>query len=57
MKTYNNKRSAAGVFCAAYVEFVHDVEALHTTATRPATAHEHSEDAAQAPKDAQEHNH
>lgn len=44
-------------FVAAYVEFVHYVEALQTTATQSALAHEHSEPAAQSAKPATEHNH
>lgn len=43
-------------YVSAYVEFVHYVEALHTTATRAAIAHEHTEAAAQAAKAAHEHN-
>ena len=44
-------------YVAAYVEFVHYVEALHTVATRPASAHEHGEAAAQPAKAAHQHNH
>lgn len=43
-------------YVAAYVEFVHYVEALNATATRPASAHAHGEAAAQPAKDAHEHN-
>jgi hypothetical protein len=43
-------------FVAAYVEFVHYVESLHTTATRAAATHEHGEAAAQPAKAAHEHN-
>ncbi len=44
-------------YVAAYVEFVHYVEALHSTATREAAAHEHGEAAAQPAKAAREHSH
>jgi hypothetical protein len=44
-------------FVAAYVEFVHYVEALHTTATRPAQAHEHGEAGGRPAKAAPAHNH
>lgn len=44
-------------YVAAYVEFVHYVEALDATATRPAAAHEHGEAAAQQTKAAHEHAH
>lgn len=43
-------------YVAAYVEFVHYVEGLHTTATRPA-AHAHGEAAVEPGKAAHEHNH
>lgn len=43
-------------YVAAYVEFVHYVEALDATATRPASAHEHGEAAATPAKAAHEHN-
>lgn len=43
-------------YVAAYVEFVHYVEALDATATRPASAHEHGEAVAQPAKAAHEHN-
>ena len=43
-------------FVAAYVEFVHYVEALHTTATR-AAAHDHGEAVVEPAKAAQAHNH
>lgn len=43
-------------YVAAYVEFVHYVEALHTTATR-AAAHGHGEAAVEPAKTAQAHNH
>lgn len=44
-------------YVAAYVEFVHYVEALDAIATRPALAHEHGQAAAQPAKAAHEHNH
>ena len=44
-------------YVAAYVEFVHYVEALHTVAARPASAHDHGEAAAPPTKAAHEHNH
>ncbi len=44
-------------YVAAYVEFVHYVEALHTTATRKASVHEHSESAAQPANAPHEHSH
>lgn len=37
-------------YVAAYVEFVHYVEAVHTTATRAAQAHAHTEPAIEATK-------
>jgi hypothetical protein len=43
-------------YVAAYVDFVHYVEALHTTATR-AAAQAHGEAALEPAKAAQEHNH
>ncbi len=43
-------------YVAAYVEFVHYVEALDATATRPISAHEHGEAAAQPAKAVHEHN-
>ncbi|HEY9173389.1 MAG TPA: DUF6448 family protein [Verrucomicrobiae bacterium] len=43
-------------YVSAYVEFVHYVEALDATATRPASAHEHGEAVAQPAKGAHEHN-
>ena len=42
-------------YVAAYVEFVHYVEGLHTTATR-AAAHEHGEATVEPTRVAQEHN-
>ena len=42
-------------YVAAYVEFVHYVEAVHATATRPASAHAHGESAAQPAKAAHDH--
>ena len=44
-------------YVAAYVEFVHYVEALHTTATRGTHAHEHAETTAQPVAKDHEHNH
>lgn len=44
-------------FVAAYVEFVHYVEALHTTATRSAQPHGHAEAAGQPPKTPPAHTH
>lgn len=44
-------------FVAAYVEFVHYVEALHTTATRSAQPHGHAEAAGHPPKTPPAHNH
>jgi len=44
-------------FVAAYVEFVHYVEALQTTAKRPASAHEHAEPATHSASAEPEHNH
>jgi hypothetical protein len=44
-------------YVAAYVEFVHYVEALHTVAARPVSAHEHGEAAAQPAKATHQHNH
>jgi len=44
-------------YVAAYVEFVHYVEAVHTTATRSAQAHGHTEATVQPAKAASEHNH
>lgn len=44
-------------YVAAYVEFVHHVEALHTVVARPASAHGHGTAAAQPTKAAPEHNH
>jgi hypothetical protein len=44
-------------FVADYVEFVHYVEALHTTATRTAQPHRHADAADQPPKTAPAHNH
>lgn len=44
-------------YVAAYVEFVHYVEALHTTATRSAQPHGQAEAAGQPPKTAPTHNH
>lgn len=42
-------------YVAAYVEFVHYVETLHTTAAREAQAHEHADTAAQPAKPAHAH--
>jgi hypothetical protein len=44
-------------YVAAYVEFVHYVEAVHTTATRAVQAHGHMEATVQPTKAASEHNH
>ena len=44
-------------FVAAYVEFVHYVEILQMTATRPALVHGNNEAGTQPPKSGQEHNH
>lgn len=44
-------------YVAAYVEFVHYVEALDATVTRPVSAHAHGEAAAQPAKAAHEHAH
>ena len=44
-------------YVAAYVEYVHYVEALHTTAVRPAQAHEHGAATGESAKAAHEHNH
>lgn len=44
-------------FVAAYVEFVHYVEALHTTATRSAQPHGQAEAAVHPPKTPPAHNH
>lgn len=44
-------------YVAAYVEFVHYVEAVHTTATRSAQPHGQAEAAGQPPKTAPTHNH
>lgn len=43
-------------YVAAYVEFVHYVEALNATAMRPISAHEHAESVAQPAKAEHEHN-
>lgn len=42
-------------YVASYVEFVHYVEALHTTATRSASAHEHAKQATQPVNAVHEH--
>ena len=44
-------------YVAAYVEFVHYIEALHTTVAREAQAHGHTAAAVQPAKAAHEHNH
>lgn len=44
-------------YVAAYVEFVHYVEALHTTAARSASAHELAEEATQPVSAIHEHTH
>ncbi|MCP5522314.1 MAG: hypothetical protein H7A46_12280 [Verrucomicrobiales bacterium] len=44
-------------YVAAYVEFVHYVEALHSTAIRLASAHQHVEEATGPANPAQEHGH
>jgi hypothetical protein len=49
---------AGRAYVAAYVEFIHYVEALHTTATREdAQAHGHAEAVVQPAKAAHRHDH
>jgi hypothetical protein len=56
-KNAGDNVEAGREFVAAYVELVHYVEALHTTATRQTLADEHDEVAAQPARATQEHNH